>query len=422
MHGRAANPGVMERYSLGMLCSDARRAARIPPCRTYNTFSMVILASCATGGVGLLLLGGIMAVGAVARRRRRALVTLFRPVLYVVTATLVALLLVHALLGLEIVRLVALVAAVRPGALLGLLALVSLILVVGASAAAVRMARAAGGVRRVLAARLHGGLPAEWLTGARQPAVAGLVPEVFVAPPGAVSLDGPLAAESLHVPLTLARILTPPQFQALARRARFRAAEEGGAVARLLESWAAVNAEHDTTRRSAGFRRLLALPMLSVLALLLNACADAEAALERHQQVAADRAAADACGADACAVAIVKAAAFGPAWVAVVREMRDAARSGSQYVNAGELFAAIVAANADPARLSAVIHEHAATPPTAVPLRQRIERLGLSPEKVAGDALDVQPPDTAAALVGADLAAVEERLTAVAHEQLLHLR
>jgi hypothetical protein len=307
-------------------------------------------------------------------------------------------------------------------------------LVIASSAMALRIARAANGRRRLLAVRIEhspdgpasnihspGGQSASGQVTSR-PILAGLVPEVFVAPAGAVSLDGPLPAASLHLPLTLARIMTQPQLRALAVRAETRAAQDGGAVNRVVESWAAVGAEYAAMRRASGLRRLLALPMLSVLTLLLEGCSDAEAALERQQQLAADRAAADACGPETCGVAILKAAAFGPAWVAVVHEMREAAWDGSQYANASELFAAIVAANADLARLAAVIHPDAATPITAVTLRQRIERLGLVPEDHAAQALDIQPPEPAMAPGAADLSAVEERLTTVAHLQLLHAR
>ncbi len=420
MHGQRADARVMQRYSLATLCGDARTASRIPPCRTYNTFSGVILISGAAGGVGLLLLVGILASGAAARRSRKALVKGFRPALYAVTGTLILLLLVHALLALQIVRLLSIVAGVRPGGLLTFLGVIACGLVIGASMVAARMARAAGDTRRLLATRLSERLSAGWLAGAPNAVVAGLVPEVFVASSAAVSLDGPLPEASLHVPLTLARILTVPEYQALVRRAQFRMLEDGGGVVRLTETWAAVSAEHGTIRRAGGIRLALGLPVLSVLTLLFDSCADAVAALERQQQLAADRAAAEAWGARTCGSAILKAAAFAPAWVAAVREMRDAVRAGSQYPNACLLFEQIVTANADPARVAAVVHPAAVTPATAVPMRQRLERLGLVPEEVAAEALNVQPAEPATALAGTDLTPVEERLTTVVHLQLLH--
>ncbi|RPJ70226.1 MAG: hypothetical protein EHM24_07780 [Acidobacteria bacterium] len=418
MHGQRANARVMERYSLATLCGDARTAVRIPPCRTYNTFSPVILGSGVTGGVGLLLLGGILAAGAAARRSRRALLTGFRPALYVVTGTLVLLLLVHGLLALQTIRLLTIVGGIGSGALLAFFGLGAVALVVGASLAAARMARAAGDARRLLATRLDGGLTAGWLTGSAQPVVAGLVPEVFVASPGAISVDGPLEAASLHLPLTLARILTVPQLQALVRRAQFRMTDDGGRVARLTEAWAALSAEHGAMRRAGGLRGALGLPILSVLTLLFDAFADAEAALERQQQLAADRAAADAGDAHACGVAILKVAAFAPAWAAAVREMKEAVRAGSQYPNACLLFEEIVATNADAARVAAAVHPAAVTPPVAVPLRQRLERLGLVPEELIPNVLDVHPAEPASA-VRTDLTAFEERLTAIVHLQLL---
>jgi hypothetical protein len=419
MHGQRADARVMQRYALATLCGDARTASRIPPCRAYNTFSGVILIAGVAGGVGLLLLVGILAGGAASRRSRNALVKGFRPALYVVTGALVLLLLVHALLALQIVRLLSIVAGVGPGGLMTFLGVIACGLVLGASMVAARMARAAGDSRRLLAARLSGDLSAGWLGGVSTAVVAGLVPEVFVASPGAVCLDGPLPEASLHVPLTLARILTVPQYQALVRRAQFRVQVDGGRVARLSETWAALSAEYGSIRRAGGMRLALGLPVLSVLTLLFDSCADAVAALERQQQLAADRAAAEVWGARTCGVAILKAAAFGPAWVAAVHEMREAVRAGSQYPNACLLFEQIAATNADPSRVAAAVHPAAATPATSVPMRRRLEKLGVVPEEVAADALDV-PPVEPAIVAGADLTPVEERLTTVVHLQLLH--
>ena len=446
IHGQRANPSVMARYSLGTLCGDPKTAARIPPCRTYKTFSAAILMSGVTAAAGLVLLGGILTAGASARRSRKFLVSGFRPVLYVVTGTLVLLLVAHALLGLQVMRLLSIVAGVRLAGLLTVLTAVALALVIGASAIAVRVARGARGARRLLAAAVDDAVAAEWIgalgtgppghpvmvdpdgpspsgpapTSQSPRVVVGLVPDVFVAPPGSIGIDGRLAEPVLHIPLTLAGILTGAELGALVLRARARAAEDGGAAQLMTESWSAVAAEHAAARRAGGIRAILALPMLSVLTLLLEACADAEAALERQLQVSADRIAAEASGARICGLALMKAAAFGPAWFAAVREMGDAVRSGSQYPNARALFTEIVLGNRDAARVAAVVHPEAATPPSSAPLRRRLEQLGLVPEDLLMHALEVPPPEPALRLVRVDLTDIEERLTTVVHLQILH--
>ena len=417
-HGQRANARVMARYSLASLCADPRNARRIPPCRAYNGFSTTIVFAGGVAGFGLLLLGGIYAAGASGRRSRRALVAGFRPVVYGVTAAIVLLLIAHALLGLQAARVLALVAGVQPATLLVFLGGAGVAVVFGAAAAAVRIARGAAGPRRLLAVGLDDRVSAAWVGDGAQPVVAGLVPEVFVASRGCVTLDGPLPSGAVHVPLTLARILTGPELRALVARARFRTGEQRAAAA-AAETWTGVTAEYAATRRAGGVQFAIALPVLPVLALLLDVYDDAQAALERQLQLEADRAAADACGAKVCGVAILKAAAFAPAWAAAVREMREALRAAAQYPNAAALYEDIVAANRDPARFAAVTHPDAATPGPAVPLRQRLERLGLVPDDLAADALAVPPGEPAIRLAPIDLAPLEERLTAIVHAQLL---
>lgn len=430
VHGQQANDRVMQRYSLAALCSDARTAARVPPCRTYNRFSAVILAAAATAGMGLLLLGGIAAAGARARRSRKAVMAGFRPVVYGVTVSLVLLLLAHALLGIQVAQLLAIVVGWPGAAILGFIGVAAFLLVIATSAAAIRLARSLTRERPLFGIRIDAFAARRVFPGGTMPSgthefhprhvVVGFVPEVFVSSRGAAWLDGRLDGRSLHVSLTLAQIMTAAQFQATVCHALHRAGRHKGAAARLDEAWIGATAELEDLRSSRGLRRVVALPVLWVLTLLLDAYRDAHAALEREEELASDRAAADAFGPAVYGAGLLKAVAFGPAWTAAVRAMADAAASGTQYPNARLLFAEIVAANTGQAHVAAALHPDAATPRSSVPLRQRLERLGVVPEDLVAYALDVQPDDPAIALIDWDLTALEERLTTVAHLQLLH--
>ena len=51
--GQRPGVSVMAQYSLGVLCRDAGRAAGIPPCRTYNRLSNLVVSAGGVSAIGL---------------------------------------------------------------------------------------------------------------------------------------------------------------------------------------------------------------------------------------------------------------------------------------------------------------------------------------------------------------------------------
>lgn len=429
--GHRAGAAVMARYSLGSLCGDARRAAGIPPCRTYNHLSRVILAGAGTSALGVLWIGLVAGAGAVARRRKPLGFAAFRPAVYVSAGVLVILLAAQGVLAVQGVS-----AAGRllfPGTLLrslgsgaGLLAA----LLIGLSAAqAVRTARRMGASPYVFgltlpegdAAGLRAAIGRLCAPHQSPPAfalVAGLAPAVFVSPGAVNALDGRRVGPVLHFPLTLARILTVPECEALlaAQLSRVRD-EDARSAARFSSRWLRLHEEAARLQSGPLLARAALFPAAWWLAFVLDAFEPAAGAAWREEEAEGDLAAIAATGGEAYGAALVKVHAFAPAWEAALRAMTGAVAEGEQYANVSLLFAEIVAGNADAERIEWAIARLA-------DVAEGGRRFGLAraggpdPVRVAVAALDVRPAVAATTLIGEGAVRLEEDLSDVRHQQL----
>ncbi len=423
----------LAQYSLANVCADRRIGPRFVPCRTYNLFSAVISASALVGGVGLGLLGAFVLVGR-ACRERRWLERLFGPSLVFVAGGTAALGAAHGLLA---------IAAVVVGAidLSGeSVEQVSGSLVVVAAAAFVGWAIAMGAVafdmvRRpkisVVGARLDpagqprladvvGEVAASVGASAPSNLVACLVPWLFVTEMDVSCLDGRLRGRTLCLSLPLCRILSVGEFKALLAHelAHFAPAEEAFS-ARVLPAVAGVSrGMHDLAARSRGVRAAVFAPPLALMGVFMEAVGPGAIPGDERERLA-DQAAAASAGTGALAAALVKLAAFAPAWHAVAVMMQHAVGARTQFVNAGALFQEIASANAGRDRLDGAEALAQGHPTDRLPaLAARLAAIHASVGEVASDALTVLPAMPASMLIE-DGEATERRLTTAEHYLLV---
>ena len=430
LHGHRAGSAAMARYSLGALCGDARRAAGIPPCRAYTRLSTLIIASGAVSVLGLAWIGLVAGAGVAARRRRTLGIAVFGPVVYASAALLVILLVAQGLLAAQGVSIAG--GLLAPASVLqslgGVASLLAALLIGLSAAQAVRAARRMGAVPHVLARALReeeaSGLRAlvgrVCRPGAPGPAldlVAGLAPAAFLALGPVNALDGRREAPVLHVPLTLARILTVPEYQALLAAQLARLRNEGArSAARFASRWLRLQEEAGRLQSGPLLSRAAVFPAAWWLALLADSFQPAAAAAWHDEETEGDRAAVAVSGGEAYGAALAKVHAFAPAWDAALQAMADAVADGEQYPNASLLFAEIVAANAEPARIEWALARLAGVSADG---RLGVVRAGgADVARVVAAALDVRPAVPATTLVGGASARLEEDLTDARHLQL----
>lgn len=417
--GHGAGAAVMARYSLRALCRDPRRAAGIPACRTYDRLSSLIAAAGGVAALGLAWFALVAAVAAAARRGRAR--AAFRPVVFGSAGILVVLLAAQGLLAVQATWLAGGILVPRsPLGSLGSVAGLAAALWIGLSSAqALRTARRMGARPLVLARALREGeapalralvrrLRPEGESGGLD-LVAGLAPAAFVVPGPIDSLDGRRAGPVLHVSLTLARILTVPECEALlaAQVARVRD-RDARSAARAASGWLRLHEEAARLGGAPALSRAAVFPARWWLAFVVESFEPAAAAAWLEGDAAGDRAAVAAAGREAFGAAVVKVRAFAGAWEAALRAMAGAAASGEQYVSASRLFEEIVAANAEPVRVEGAL--------AALPLASAEDR-----RLVAAAALDVRPAVSATNLLGDAAARLDEDLTIARHLQLRRL-
>jgi Zn-dependent protease with chaperone function len=149
-----------------------------------------------------------------------------------------------------------------------------------------------------------------------------------------------------------------------------------------------------------GWTGIPLLPPLLILQLFFDAFIEAERGLSRKRELAADAVGAEAESAADVATALVKLAAFAPAWVDAFAESETALRDGRPPINLSARFAQLARLAAGPKALAdiddgRIRHPTDSHPPTS----ERIAALGVDAAAAASAALDLEPSDPAFALI-----------------------
>jgi Zn-dependent protease with chaperone function len=222
---------------------------------------------------------------------------------------------------------------------------------------------------------------------------------------------------TLHLSLPLMRMLNNPELAAVIGHelGHFRGRDTRYAqqfhpvytvTSRALETIDATCLGH--------MRRMAMMPAAAILSFYLERFADAEAALRRERELAADRAGAMVSSARHLACALVKIGAFAPLWT----QVREAVAADVPPMNASELFAAQAVASTAGADLDRVLEACARHPTDTHPSTiARLEALGLDAREIAIRALDLVVGRSSIDLVE-NAEQIERRLTWAEHRVL----
>ena len=281
--------------------------------------------------------------------------------------------------------------------------------------------------------------------------VVGLTPEFFVTEAEVRCLDGELTGRTLYLSAPLCRILTKGELAAVVSHelGHFR----GQDTAFTLHFYPIYKGAGDALRGVSGtadkivgtaahipiaaFKLLgvagsLSLyPAIYMMRFFLDCFAEAESAVSRSRELAADAVAAETAGASNIASALVKIVSFSGIWTQVEAAMKESLRqgffvSGDEHVdpraffsNASEVFAATASSRAHLADLSELDRQLMWHPfDSHPPLSVRLIALKQSLEVVKMQALEVTPPIPASQMID-ECNGVEVQLSRAMQEVLL---
>jgi Zn-dependent protease with chaperone function len=235
--------------------------------------------------------------------------------------------------------------------------------------------------------------------------VAGMRPAVYVtgaAIRAAAGAPRRLRGTTLHLSLSLARILRPDELRALVRHELTHLRGEDGHLTRAhypLYTGTRVPLEV-VGERMGSTENLPALPAFAVFVFLYEAFEGAADAVGRRREAAADGAAAGACP-PVLAGALVKAHAFPRYWRRTLALRRDALARAGTAPSLSVLFGRAAEENRGSSWLRRDLDESELPHPTDVhpPLRERLAALGLTLAAVADAAFDVTPAEPATTLL-----------------------
>jgi Zn-dependent protease with chaperone function len=251
-----------------------------------------------------------------------------------------------------------------------------------------------------------------WLaekTGAAVPdhIVIGLEPGFFVTEVDAHCIGGELKGRTMFVSLPMSRMLTLPEFSAVIchELGHFK-----GLDTRFSRSFYPVyRGTGEALTRLADFAEegqstlvsFAVLPGLAALDHFYASFAEAENAISRERELAADAMAAETSGRVATASALVKLHAYEPLWDSFVARSRRFLKEGRNYaVRQSVTFVDGVAA-ADLSKLLKDLPKTRTAHPTDShpPLGARLDALGVDLAEVAETARAIKPADAAALLL-----------------------
>lgn len=394
--------------SLASLCERPRFGDQ-DLCTTFGTLQLMKEASLASGGAGLALLVLIWGAGRIARNRRRLLLYVFKPGLYLTALVLIGLVITYAAIAMGAIYYgesllvgrvhVFLIGAIGLGAFGG----------VGAIATnALRVVQKAK-TTAVGTPVSRNETPALWETveeladelGSLLPdhIVLGMDPNFYVTEAKVTSLGGDLSGRTMYCSVPLLRILEKDEARAILAHELAHFEGEDTRYSQQFYpiyrgSYSAINSLLETGGES--FRMLALLPAVAIFRFFINAFASAERKIGRERELRADAEAAALCGSSALGTGLVKIHAFTPAWPVVQETSADLLRSGRMLQNMSESFAQTVRQAAGPNVLDGVADEQMTHPTdTHPPLSKRLESLDLEMDQLGDAALGVPPTDPA---------------------------
>jgi Zn-dependent protease with chaperone function len=428
--------------TLSSVCEDlGRRASVEAHCSWYDYIRLMRSAAVGAAALGAAWLGLIAGAGRLARRKRRLLLNIFRPGLYLTSAFLICLIAAHAALAVVAIYLgesvlvgrvhIGIILAIGLGALLGVLRLAN------ASFSIVKTATATVTGKPVSAQES----PPLWNFVAdvakavkTQPPdnlVVGLDCNFFVteAPVRALQRTkggweavgyGPrnLEGRTMFLSLPLSRILTQEELRGVLGHELAHYQGEDTAFSRKF--YPIYRGTHDAIealRESGGeeWGNLALIPGVAILSFFLEAFAAAENTISRERELVADKAGAKLVGQQSMGAALVKVHAFSPYLELIRGEMPKLLQQGKALTNSSLLFAQMAQkaatlealAGLDERRINHPFDSH---PPLAV----RLDSLGVALQELRAAALQVGPGNAGIQLL-AECETIEQELTEVEH-------
>lgn len=382
-------------------------------CGTNANLNRMSTSALGAGALGLVLLLAIRVAGSAARNRRRLLLYLFKPGLYLTAVILVVLVLIHAALAIGAIYYgeSALIGRIHIGiiAAIGLGALAGVIVIARNMFSLVRKAQTF-----VIGVNLpQSEAPQLWTRveqiaqrlGALRPRsiVVGLDPNFFVTEAVVICLSGKLSGRTLYCSLPLCRILSSGEFSAVIGHelGHFK-----GLDTKFSESFypiyrgtaSSIASLQETGGEGSGAIALL--PAIAILSYFFECFSVAESGISRDRELAADQAGASLADSATMASALVKVHAFSGLWGGLQSAAADALKEGKAFVNASKTYAEAVASSAKPDALAGITDARLSHPTDShPPLGIRLGSLRVTLDQVSMASLAVSPADPAIDLI-----------------------
>jgi Zn-dependent protease with chaperone function len=383
-------------------------------CGTNANLNLMSAGAVGAGALGLVLVLAIRVAGSIARKRRRLLLYLFKPGLYLTAVVLIVLVAIHAALAISAIYYgesvligrihIGIIAAIGLGALAGVVVIARSVFslvrkaqtpVIGVSLSRAQAPELWSRVEQI----------AEHLGALRpQSIVVGLDPNFFVTEADVICLSGTLSGRTLYCSLPLCRILSGREFSAVIGHelGHFK-----GLDTKFSESFypiyrgtaSAIGALHETGGEESAASIAL-LPAIAILSYFFECFSVAESEISRDRELAADQAGARVTDSATMASALVKVHAFSGLWSGLQSAAADALKEGKAFVNASKAYADMVASSAKPDALVGITDARLTHPTDShPPLGVRLGALGVTLDEVSMASLTVSPADPAIELI-----------------------
>lgn len=419
---------VIAGFNINMLCQidnqlDDPDLTNI--CVMVTHLNWMARASIAAAIVGLALLFVIWLAGRLGQNNRSILLVLFRPGLYITSATLVALIVVQAAVAIGAIYYgesiilggvhMKIIILIGLGALYGVMSIARNIFVLvrkaetGAIGCAITREQAPPLWQQVddIANKLDALTPDH--------IVVGLDPNFYVTEADVVCMNGKLTGRTLYCSLPLSRILHQDELAAvIGHELGHFVGEDTKFSERFFPIYRGTfnSLEALASASDKGFNSLALLPALAILSYFLECFAIAERQISRQRELMADQAGVRVTSPTIFSSALLKIHAFARLWEDFQESTTKAWQDGQELPNVSKSYIEVVVAAADTSAF-ADINETSLQHPTDThpPLGTRLEALGVDLSNITTTALDINPADAAIQLIP-QYEQVEEKVSA----------